>query len=371
MKFIYLTSKTYPATTADHLFVREMAKTFADILGDDFRLVVANDFSRELRDTNVINLNLKMKHGRSFWYFFWLPAFIIRKHLNTTETIFFSNDPNLLSFIIFWKKLFGLKYQVISDWHMLFGNWRDRFISTQSTKLITTTRHLRQLLSERYQVPFDTIEAVYGGVTIETFDKITEPIAALRNRLQLPVDAYIVGYVGFYKTMKMAKGLDTMINALALIQDKNVKMAFVGGRHDEIGEYSRLAEKVGVADRIIFVPVIPTEKIAEYEKAMDMLVIPYPDEPHFRDYGFPMKAYEYMASKRPILYSDLPIIAEVLGDYAISFRPGDAKDLADKIMHLKNNPTEGENLANKAHIKVANYTWDKRAENIIAFVQGI
>lgn len=371
MKLIYLTAKKYPATTADHIFIKEMAKAFTDILANDFLLVAANDNSSDLCDIPHKNLGLRIRRGVSFWYFFWLPFFLIKNRLNSKNTIFFSNDPNLLSIIIFWKRLLSLKYQIVSEWHMLFGNWRDKFVSKNSNRLVTTTNHLKSIISQKFNIDNNKILSVYGGVDLGKFNKTDESISALRTKLGLPKDSFIIGYVGFYKTMGMAKGLDTMIRALELIEDRDITMAFVGGRAKEIEEYKSLAREKGVLDRVIFVPFVRTDDVPDYERAMDIVVVPYPDEPHFRDYGFPMKVYEYMASGRPIIYSYLTIISEVLADCAISFKPGDAKDLNEKILHLKNNPIKSEDLANKAYDKVVDYTWDKRAKNIIAFLENI
>ena len=71
--------------------------------------------------------------------------------------------------------------------------------------------------------------------------------------------------------------------------------------------------------------------MALYEQASDVLVIPYPDKPHFRLYGFPMKVYEYMASQRPIVYSKLELAEEVLPDCGYGFVPDDPNDLVEKI----------------------------------------
>lgn len=367
MKFIYLTAKKYPATTADHIFIKEMATAFASILADDFLLVVANDRSSELRDIPHKNLGLRINRCVSLWYFVWIPLFIAKRHLNSKDTIFFSNDPNLLSIIIFWKRLLNLKYQIVSEWHMLFGNWRDKFVSKNSTRLIATTNHLKNIISRKFNIDSEKILSVYGGVNLGKFNKIDKSIYALRTGLGLPDNSFIIGYVGFYKTMGMGKGLDTMIDALRLIEDKNIIMAFVGGRGQEMQEYKAMAQEKGVLDRIIFVPFVQTDDVPAYERAMDILVVPYPDEPHFRDYGFPMKVYEYMASKKLIIYSDLPIIREVLNDCAGSFEPGNAKELSKKIIHYRNNSIDTENLAKKAYDKVVDCTWDERAKNIIAF----
>ncbi|MBU4370179.1 glycosyltransferase [Candidatus Parcubacteria bacterium] len=371
MKLIYLTAKTYPSSTADHIFIREMSKASAKILNNNFVLVVANNFSQELDGINIVNLKLKIKKGLTIFYYFFIPYFILKRKLNNIEATFFSVDQNLLKVVIFYKKIFNLKYKIISDWHMLFDIKKNSCIIKNSDGLIATTNHLKNLLVSKFAVPENKIKVAYGGVDLEFFNKNSESQVELRTRLGLPWPDILVGYVGFYKTMGMAKGLDTMIKSLSLIPDKEIKMVFVGGRVKEIEEYKNFAEKKGVADRVIFVPVMSTEKIALYEKAMDMLVIPYPNEPHFRDWGFPMKAYEYMASQKPIIYSDLPIISEMLSNCAISFKAGDANDLAEKILFCKNNQTSGEELANKAYKKVVNYTWDKRAEGIIAFLKGI
>ena len=101
---------------------------------------------------------------------------------------------------------------------------------------------------------------------------------------------------------------------------------------------------------------------------MDVLVIPYPDKHHFRDYGFPLKVWEYMASGRPLIYSNLEIIREVLGERATSFQPEDAHSLAGAILSIYNNVEPAEKIAKKNIIDVKDYTWKARSENILDFI---
>jgi glycosyltransferase involved in cell wall biosynthesis len=365
MKFIYLTSKKYPANTADHHFVKSMAEAFAKILGDDFRFFVRADAADELKDANATLIKAP-QHFRSVFYFFWLPKYVWKNNLNEKNTIFFSNDPYLLATLIFWKKLFGLKYIICSDWHQLFLDWRDKYVSRGSDFLICTSEKLKGLIPGLSGIEKDKILVAYGGVDLESFNISPEKIIGSRKSFGSENDIFI-GYVGFYKTMGMAKGLDTMLKSLPLLP-QNFKMVFVGGRGDEIDEYKAMAENLGVSNRAVFIPAVPIHDVPAYEKALDILVIPYPDEPHFRDFGFPMKVYEYVASGRPIIYSDLPIIAEVLSDCAVPFEPGDAKDLAEKIAGLIGNRPSLRNLTDKAYEKVKDFTWQKRAEKIINFV---
>jgi glycosyltransferase involved in cell wall biosynthesis len=369
MKLIYLTAKKYPASTADHIFVREMSKAFSKILGGDFMLVLAGGTAEELSGINKMDLGLEIQRGLSLYYFLWLPFFIRKKELNDPKTVFFSNDANLLAILIFWKKALGFRCRIASDWHMLFEDWHDAYVAKNSDALVCTTGHLKDLISKRIDgIDPASILVAHGGVDPDIFKATDGHRTALKKRLGLPEGAFLVGYVGFYRTMGMSKGLATMINALSLMKKDDIKMVFVGGKPEEIEEYLLLAKEKGVSESCIFIPVVASPEVISYEQAMDVLIIPYPDRPHFREYGFPMKAYEYMASGNPIIYSDLPIIAEVLGDCATAFKADSSKDLAEKIIQAKNDFAHGEDLARKARAKAGDCTWEKRAEKIIDFV---
>ncbi|MEK7586739.1 MAG: glycosyltransferase, partial [Patescibacteria group bacterium] len=307
MKLIYLTAKEYPGGTADHIYIREMARAFYSLMGNDFLFVTAKNVSKEISEFPNLSANIKWSHGKSFFYFFWLPYFILRSKNWTRDTVFFSNDPNLLVLLIFWKRMFRFKNKICSDWHMLFGDWRDSFIVDGSDYLITTSEKLKKSIVAISKNKGKKVLVVYGGVNLEKYESLNKSDA--RNKLNLPKDKKIVAYVGFFKTMGMEKGIKTMIEALPELPSE-VIMLFVGGKDDEIWEYKKFAENKGVSDRCIFIGRKPQDELFLYETASDVLSIPYPDQPHFRNFGFPMKVYEYMANRRPIIYSKLELVEE-------------------------------------------------------------
>ncbi len=371
MKFVYLTSKIFPASTADHFFVLQMARAFTSLLREDFLLVVGAEHNDELLGIPHYSFNLKMRRGKRIFIFFKFLFVVFTRKLFTKDTVFFTNDRSLLRILFFWKSILHFKYRVVSDWHMLRDDEEEADIIKNSDGLVTTTKHLKDLVVSRFEVPEAKILTAYGGVDIDMFSKVTESPETLRKRLGLPISDFLVGYVGYYKTMGMSKGLDTMMEALSLISDKTVKMVFVGGGKEDIEEYSNFAKEKGVFDRTIFIPVVSPEALAFYEKAVDALVIPYPDKPHFREYGFPMKTYEYLAAKKPVIYSDLTIIREVLSDCAISFNPGDSKDLSEKILEIKNDPAKTKEMILRAYKKAEDSSWKARAQKIITFSKDI
>lgn len=367
MKFIYLTAKGYPASTADHIYILELAKGFNAILKDNFLFVVANAFGTDLQGLPLLNLRLSLQSFRTVFYFFWLAYFILRNGYTKSESVFFSNDPNLLVLLIFWKRLLRFHYRVCSDWHMLFGDWRDRFIARGSDSIVTTSEKLRKAVIMASGMPEGKILVAYGGIDLKQYHPMG--ISEARNQLRLPEDKKIVSYIGFFKTMAMEKGIRTMIESLSALPN-DVIMLFVGGKDNEILEYKIYAETLKVAERCIFVGRRPQTELAVYEAASDILAIPYPDKPHFRDFGFPMKVYEYMASNRPIIYSKLDLVEEVIGDCAYPFMPDDVMSFAKTVIEVMANGRQASNRASRAYEKVKKYTWVSKADTIIQNVTG-
>ncbi|MEK7109463.1 MAG: glycosyltransferase family 4 protein [Patescibacteria group bacterium] len=368
MKLIYITAKKYPSAKADPFYVQSMARAFAGLLGDDFTFLVRGEVPQELRGFGAQAVRIPDRL-RTACYFFWLPAATVARGWSNEKTVFLSYDPNLLSILIFWRSVLGFTYRVASDWHQLFDDWRDNYVARHSDYLTTTSERLKQLLVTRCAADPERILVAYGGVDPRPFyEKSKISKADLRKSLGLPQDKFLAGYAGYFTSIGQKKGLDTMIEALPLLP-ADIAMVFVGGRKDEIAEYKESARKHGVEAGCFFVEKQPFEKLVAYQTAMDVLVIPYPDKPHFRDYGFPMKVWEYMASGRPVVYSNLAIIREILGGRGEAFEPGSAASLAASIQAVWQNKERAGQRAAQNSLAVKAYTWEARAKNMVAFMQ--
>lgn len=361
MKLVYFTSMRYPADNGMKIYARELAKGFTKILKNDFLFVVANNFSQELESINSLNLCLRIKKFRSPFFFFWIPYFVFLSR-KEKDLVFFTNDTYLLTFLIFWKLFFRLKYRICSDWHHLHYNQKEKFIIRNSDTLITTSKRLKEDVMKLGGISDRNISFAYGGVNVDLY---TESLHAKRSTLGLPEGKIITGYIGYFKTFGLEKGIPTMIRALTLLPDDFV-MAFVGGKDAEIQEYTELATSLGVNERCFFFGVKKGEEVAQYQMAMDIIAIPYPDQPGF---GYPMKVYEYMASRRPIIYSKLGLVEEVIGDCAYSFTPGDFNEFAAAVKKITNDKKAATENVVVAYEKVKGYSWESKAKNIVDFLR--
>jgi glycosyltransferase involved in cell wall biosynthesis len=83
-------------------------------------------------------------------------------------------------------------------------------------------------------------------------------------------------------------------------------------------------------------------------------------------YFSPMKLFEYLASGRAILSSDLPALREVLhADSAAFAPPGAAADWAQQLQSLRDDGELRLRLAHQARQDAWRYTWESRSRAIL------
>ena len=80
----------------------------------------------------------------------------------------------------------------------------------------------------------------------------------------------------------------------------------------------------------------------------------------------PLKIFEYMAARKPMIASDMPVLREVLDDSnAILVDPEDVDAWQNALTSLRD-PERREQLGTKAHQDfVAYYTWRARADRVL------
>jgi len=163
------------------------------------------------------------------------------------------------------------------------------------------------------------------------------------------------------------KGLDVLVGALGQLPD--VRGLIVGGLEGE-GDFARvqaLAEQVAPG-RVEFTGMVEPPRVAALLQKADVLVVPNLPSRISAAYTSPLKLFEYMASGRPIVASDLPALREVLrpDDNAVLVQPGSVDALAAGIRRVVGDAAFGARLAATARRDAAEYTWDKRAERLEA-----
>jgi len=225
----------------------------------------------------------------------------------------------------------------------------------------------------RQGVSPDKILVASDGVDIKMFD-VRCSKSETRKELNLPLDKKIVGYVGRLETMEKEKGIDVLIKAFKILKESlnEVLLCCVGGPQNRIKDYLDLSQKTGLEEKdIVFVDQVKQKLIPKYLKSFDVLAMPFPYSRHYAFYASPLKLFEYMASGRPIVASDLPSIREILNkENAILVEPDNPEALVLGIKEILRSPRLSDKISAKALQDVQQYTWQKRAQRIYEYFRN-
>jgi len=234
--------------------------------------------------------------------------------------------------------------------------------------ITTTNSWKKQQLIKQFNLSTNKILAYPNGVDLAEFNLKVEKNQT-RDKLKLPIDKYLVGYVGMLKTMGMEKGIDLAIKTLKFL-DKKTSLVLVGGEEDELVSYKKFVDDLGLTERVIFVGWVKHQFIPLYLQACDILIAPYPKTEHYDFFMSPMKIFEYMASGRPIVATDLTSIREILNETnSVIVEANDVESLVTGITKLYNNQILTKIISQKALVDVRQYSWEKRAEKVLQFME--
>lgn len=148
------------------------------------------------------------------------------------------------------------------------------------------------------------------------------------------------------------KGVDIAIRALAELKDSRVVLRVVGeGDEQYAEELRRLAQQLGISNRVEWPGKIAREHLAEEYRRASLLLVPSRYEP------FGIVLIEAMASGLPIAASNVGGIPHVVngGECALLVEAGDAAALARAITDLAGNPDEMRRLSEAGLIRAREF----------------
>jgi len=161
------------------------------------------------------------------------------------------------------------------------------------------------------------------------------------------------------------KGVETLAEAAKLLGGGYL-VFFIGGTEKDVSDFKR---RYGHISNIRILGHRPHKEIPIWQKAADALVLPNTaKEAISAYYTSPMKLFEYMASLRPVVASDIPSIREIVDETcAVMVKPDDAEALAEAIRSVFER-SDIDTLTGAALVRVRSHTWRERAKRIIAFM---
>jgi glycosyltransferase involved in cell wall biosynthesis len=231
------------------------------------------------------------------------------------------------------------------------------FVAPNFQKLVVISESLRRIYDSIYG-PVEPVEVCHDAADPPASGGgDSHPWPGRSGRLQL-------GYAGH---LSQGRGIDVILEAARRLPQHDFHV--IGGREQDI-EYWR--QQVG--DNVHLHGFVPPAHVSRLLSQCDVLLMPA--QKGLRVVGrkidisawmSPMKLFEYMASRRAIIASDLPVLREVLNEgNAILVTPGDPDAWVSAIRSCEDR-TLRDRLAESAYRTfLANHTWQGRAARALS-----
>jgi colanic acid biosynthesis glycosyl transferase WcaI len=191
--------------------------------------------------------------------------------------------------------------------------------------LVVLSRGFRDLLVSRGADP-EKVSVIYNWAEEASAPASRAPLA------YHPADRFRALFAG---NMGAAQGLSTLIEAAAIVENERPDVAFYFmGSGIEVGALRAQAE--ACARNVSFVPRVPLEQVHSYLTEADCLMVHLRPDPLFA-ITIPSKTQAYLYAGRPVLMAVEGEAADLIegAGAGLAARPGDARDIADKIIRLR------------------------------------
>lgn len=395
MKLIYLTNSRLPGEKAHAI---QIMKTCAALAADvDIQIVhprrvnrpwlqsvvdlqkyykLPRDVQRRLVGSlDLFSIVPKLPFGKTLAYKIVFAIQTITYHiallpllLTSSADVYYTRDSLTASLLVLLRKV--SISTVIYEAHRFPSSRLGLELSRWLVNKLDGIVVLTNFLATRYLelgIPEKRISVVPDAVDLQDFGVFSK--SAARQHLGIDESIFVVMYVGH---MYHWKGVDTLVEAATRLSD-NEQIWLIGGTPEELPRIEQLAKQLELTN-IHLAGYVPYEHISTYMAAADVLVIPNSgDYDISRFYTSPIKLFEYMAAKRPIVASNLPSLREIIvhDETALLVQPDNPISLAIAIQRLQSDSHLSSRLVDNATVLVSKHTWSGRSQRILEFIDSV
>jgi glycogen(starch) synthase len=209
------------------------------------------------------------------------------------------------------------------------------------------------------------ITVVPNAIETSIFENeiISEALPSAVERLNTDSEPTVIGYIGSLREME---GVDLTADAVALLHNKghNVRLFVLTGTNGQ-AELRQHCKLLGIEDITVIMGPVPHSEVSGFYDLIDLFVVSRPDTRVTR-LVTPLKPFEAMAMKKPVIASRLPALEEIVQHEKTGFlfQPGQKEDLALTLEQCIKDPHFCMQIgANAKQWVVENRTWERVVES--------
>ncbi|MDR5860827.1 glycosyltransferase family 4 protein [Halomonas eurihalina] len=329
-------------------------------------------------DSKVTHRSGGGKAERSRWEVFALVALRCRTMLSMAWSIFreqpdvvHAHDVNMLPSA--WLAARIARIPLIYDAHEISTDregyrsfrgavgWIEKKLAPRAAGAITTTDARAKFFARAYGIP--------RPLVLQNRPRLMKSFGSnrIREELGLAQSWPIVLYQG---GLQPGRGLSRLVEAASSVP--STYFVFIGGGSQE-RELHELTERLGLAERIHFIPTVALSELPSYTASADIGVQPIENTclNHFTTDS--NKLFEYVIAGLPVVASDMPEIHKVVRQHELGLlvEPGNTKALAEAIQVLVSNPEKRELIAGNAREATKILNWENQEHLLVELYEKV
>ena len=359
MKLFYIVNININNNTARSVQVKSNSISFFSILGDSFKLVTPDKtnypFSKYLNSGKSIRESSKKRKIIFHFKTFFFLMFKSREIIIYSRNISIITISSLLGYKCIWEA-----HDKLKNINIFFL----KYLLSKKIKIVSISKSLKNYLVKAYNLDKEKVLVAHDGVFVDRYDnyrKINKE--KLREDLKLPTENNFI----LMHTGSLYEGRGIELFEIILKKFNDIYMVQVGGTEEDIEKWK---SKYGKYKNMIFFGHQSNDVLIKFQMCADLLFLPMTRNNPIWWCTSPMKLFEYMATGKPILSTNIGSISEVLNEMnSIQFDPSKEDSLVNSITNFIKNPEIQKKISETSLINLKeNYTWEIRSKKIINFI---
>lgn len=371
MKILYISKSIIPSRTANSINVMKMCQAFEE---NGHQTILLTPNIKNKYEKNIENIHDFYGVKKKFKIIkLWHPNIKFGSIIYSLSILIYMCFNKNFD-LVYGRFLHGCYIAILLRKIVIFES-HESVIDMPKNRLLVFKKFIKNKYLKKIVVISEQLKKTYVDFGILDTLKIkvahdgSDEVKNFNNKVNLLGDntKLKVGYIGhLYK----GKGME-IIHSISKQLNDIADFHIVGGTEKDISWWQKKTNHKNV----FFYGHIPHKLVTKYINTLDICLLPNQkivlahgakdNGVNISQYTSPLKLFEYMSHKKPIIASDLPVIREVLNENnSLLVDCEDIEEWIRSIIILKDKKKR-DTLANQALIDSLNYTWKNRASLII------
>jgi len=234
---------------------------------------------------------------------------------------------------------------------------QEKLVSQESDALVVWSKHEKNFIASNYKVDPKKIYIIPPGVDLELFKPIDQKEA--REEINIQDDLKVILFVG---RLERLKGLDTLLEALSMIDQEKINLLVVGGLYNisEVTRLKKLCNEFNLLEKVHFIGSINRTDLKYYYNSSDICVLPS----YYESFG--LSALEAAACGVPVVASKKGGLSSIVIDkktgYLLQWRcPG---PFVEKLEILLQSKDLRKSMGKNARQHAEKLNWDESINSL-------